>query len=420
MTTLTRFCGRLDLFGMRVSLTLAVGLMTFAAGVAIRAADIAEVERSLPGIADQKPEEVGENAQVVAIEDGGYMVPYEAKVPGFVATYHMTPIPGGTFMMGSPEDEEHRQDDEGPQFEVAIEPFWMGTYEVTWSEYMRFMDMYNLFKSLEQQGPVAEEDRVDAITIPTPLYVPSFTFALGDDPEHPAVTMTQYAARQYTMWLSKLTGRFYRLPTEAEWEYAARAGTTTAWSFGDDIEQLDDHAFHFGNAGDVYHHVGTLKPNPWGLHDMHGNVAELVMDQYVEDHYAQFAGEQVHYMDALVWPMEPDPIVVRGGSWKHKPEKTRTAYRWKTDDAAWKMMDPNRPLSPWWFTQNEGRATGFRIVRPLREPSEEMKLRFWGTRPKDIPDLVWMDVADRLRKGRGTQQALDAELLRKIKGEDGE
>ena len=157
----------------------------------------------------------------------GWLVPYEETIPGSDVTFQMVPVPGGTFLLGSPEDEVGRESTEGPQVEVAVSPFWMGAREVTWKEYKVFMSMLDLFTALESSGVrlVTEENEVDAVTAPSALYDPTTTFINGEEPQQPAVTMTQYSARQYTKWLTGLTGRFYRLPAEAEWEYACRAGT---------------------------------------------------------------------------------------------------------------------------------------------------------------------------------------------------
>ena len=138
------------------------------------------------------------------------------------------------------------------------------------------------------------------------------TFGMGKE-GYPAICMTQFAAKMYCKWLSAKTGHYYRLPTEAEWEYACRAGTNTAYSFGDDPAKLGDYAWYSDNSDEKYHKVGKKKPNPWGLYDMHGNVAEWCVDQYCPDRYKQLADKPVDNPVAGVTKAYPQ--VVRGGAW---------------------------------------------------------------------------------------------------------
>jgi hypothetical protein len=163
-----------------------------------------------PGISTTRPD----SGPHVALSDGTFMVPYTQKVDSTDIVFEMIPIPGGEFVMGSPDTETGRLADEGPQFTVVVEPFWMAKTELTWAEYKTFMKTYDIFKRLSRQGirKATSLDESDAITIPTPLYEPSHTFEHGDDNQQPAVTMTQYAAKQYTKWLSGLTTVQYRLP----------------------------------------------------------------------------------------------------------------------------------------------------------------------------------------------------------------
>ncbi len=297
------------------------------------------------------------------------MKPYAEIIEHTDITLDMVPIPGGSFMMGSPDSEQDRHDDEGPQHEVRLSPFWMGKYEVTWDQYDAWGEgIDQLRRKMLSIKQTPRDLVVDGVSKPTEPYT-DMSFGMGRE-NYPAICMTQHAARTFCKWLSAKTGRYYRLPTEAEWEYACRAGTTTAYSFGDDVADLEDHAWFFDNSEDQYQPVGQRKPNPWGLYDMHGNVAEWVLDQYVEDFYAK----NTQWTDPLAIPTTLYPRVVRGGGWDDDPEMLRSAVR-EGSDGEWKKQDPQVPRSIWYHT--DARGVGFRVVRPLMEPSAEEKAKKW-------------------------------------------
>jgi formylglycine-generating enzyme required for sulfatase activity len=338
----------------------------------------------------------------------GFMVPYRQTIPGTQVTFDMVPVPGGTFRMGSPPEEEGRSDAEGPQFTVMVPPFWMGRCEVTWAEYKEYMGLFSVFKDLQSRGLVtaAAREQADAITAPSRLYDPTFTFDKGDDGNLPAVSMSQYAAKQYTKWLSGITGDFYRLPSEAEWEYACRAGTDTAYHFGNDPAHLAEYGWCYDNSDDTPHPVGEKQPNPWGLHDMHGNVWEWVLDQMAADGYARFGGKTLTASEALAWPDKLYPRVLRGGSWEEDADKCRSAARLGSHDREWTDTDPNLPKSPWWFTDGPALAVGFRLVRPLTAPPPGERERFWEADHELIRDAV----QQRLDQGRGAAGPASPEL----------
>jgi formylglycine-generating enzyme required for sulfatase activity len=338
--------------------------------------------------------------------DAKSMKPYRESIPGSDVGFDLVPIPPGKFTMGSAASEKDRKDDEGPQVEVEIAPFWMERCEATWDEFAQFQQKLDLAARQQGAKKQASDDWADAVSRPTPPYVP-MDFGYGVH-GYPAICMTQFAARHYTKWLSMKTGRFYRLPTEAEWEYACRAGTTTAWSFGDDASKLGDYAWFFGNSADggagsagKTHPVGQKKPNPWGLFDMHGNVAEWVLDQYDARQYEKLATLAAAAKDSapgaatllgpVNWPTTEYPIGVRGGSWDDDPDRLRSAAR-RGSNKSWKVQDPQLPKSIWYFT--DAKFVGFRVVRPLREPSEEEKRKWWEPEVGAIAEIL-----DRQRHG---------------------
>src|SRR5699024_5072556 len=172
---------------------------------------------------------------------------------------------------------------------------------------------YELSSSTE---PISPE--VDAVTRPTKPYL-DMTFGMGKV-NHPALAMTQYSAIQFCKWIYARTGVFYRLPTEAEWEYAARAGSTTEYFFGDEHSQLTDYAWYIQNSEEKTHEVGQKKANPWGLYDIYGNVAEWTYDQYHES-YQTFAGKE--NVNPLAEPVTLYPHRVRGGSYLDEAQDLR-------------------------------------------------------------------------------------------------
>ena len=300
------------------------------------------------------------------------MKAYTNTITGTQVSYRMTPIKGGEFVMGSPATEVGSKPDEGPQHKVKIEPFWMGTCEITWSEYELFMyqDEERKFKKEIPTDPYVDKIS-DAVSRPTKPYV-EMSFGMGKD-EYPAISMTQHAANKYCEWLSAKTGEYYRLPTEAEWEYACRAGTTTKYSFGDDESQLGRYAWFEKNSDFKYQKVGRKMPNPWGLYDMHGNVAEWTLDGYEPNAYDQFSKSMA--VEPFVRGTKPYPHAVRGGSWDDSPEKLRSAAR-LFSDKSWKQQDPQLPKSIWYLT--DAQFLGFRVVRPLRIPTPEEMNKVWN------------------------------------------
>jgi formylglycine-generating enzyme required for sulfatase activity len=312
------------------------------------------------------------------------MKPYTELIEHSDGKIEMLPIKGGKFLMGSPASEKGRKDDEGPQHEVQVDPFWMAKCELTWDAYEVWMADLDVFTREVTGVPANARDKAAdkyQLTQPTKPYT-DMSFGMGKR-QYPAICMTQHSARIFCKWLSAKTGRYYRLPTEAEWEYACRAGTTTAYSFGDDPDKLGDYAWTMDNSEEKYQKVGQKKPNPWGLHDMHGNVAEWVLDQHTTDFYGKFAGKTA--VNPLAIPLTEYNRVVRGGSWDSDAAAARSAAR-NASHLDWKQQDPQLPQSIWYLTDALG--VGFRVVRPLVEPTaEEEKAKWDKSEPPQIDKI---------------------------------
>ena len=288
--------------------------------------------------------------------------PYSTTIPGSEVSFKMLPIQAGSFNMGSAETEKNRATDEGPQKMIELSAFWMGEKEVTHDEFLLFFNDESLVRNSE----------VDAVTRPTTQYI-DLSWGMGKQGGFPFNSMSQRTALMYCRWLYGKTGTFYRLPTEAEWEYACRAGTTTAYPFGDDSTAIGEYAWYAGNSENKYHKTGTKKPNAWGLYDMLGNVAEWTMDQYDEQAYTKLAEGAA---DPMMASTSRHPKAVRGGSFEDEADALRPAAR-RSWQAEWNKRDPQIPKSRWWLT--DAYFVGFRVVRPVKQPTPDEAAAFYKT-----------------------------------------
>ncbi|WP_126248476.1 formylglycine-generating enzyme family protein [Chitinophaga rhizosphaerae] len=283
---------------------------------------------------------------------------YDQKIEGTDVTIRMVPVKAGEFLLGSPASEKGRGADEGPQKKVKVDAFWMGAYEVTF-------DQYDLYADKDKdKAPLP-----DGMTRPSPPYI-DLTLGMGKAGGFPANSMSQYGALMYCRWLYNKTGVFFRLPTEAEWEYACRAGSKTAYPFGADASKLKEYAWTASNSEDKYHKVGELKPNAWGLYDMLGNVGEWTMDQYEPEAY-----KTVDAANPWLKPTDKTPRTVRGGNYMDDAAAARSAARLMSD-IAWNDRDPQIPKSKWWNA--DAPFVGFRIVRPVQQPTKEEAEKFFA------------------------------------------
>ncbi len=294
---------------------------------------------------------------------------YTQNIPGTDVTMDMVPVQGGTFTMGRASGEEGKAPHEGPQRQVNVGSFWMTSHEISWEQ-------YELFHMEVVEKEIAEEqlDRFgiepDAIVTPSPPWGDK-TFGMGRI-GYPAVSMTHYAAVVYAMWLTAKTGEFHRLPTEAEWEYACRGGIYQNYNLEGDASALDDHEWFRDNSENSYQEVASKKPNPLGLYDLKGNVAEWTMDEYHADYHDRLEGEITD--NPWFKPEVLYPRAVRGGTYRDPAVDIRCTHR-RGSDGHWSRNDPQIPRSMWWHT--DAPFVGFRLIRPKETPSREEMMEYW-------------------------------------------
>ena len=310
----------------------------------------------------------------------GWMVPYTQTIPGSDVAFEMVPIPAGEIELKIPGTAE--------RVSVAIEPLWIGKYEVTWSEYEQYMTEYRNFKVTTNPKIAAD---ATFVTAPTMLYSPGEVYAYSLTKEHPACTMTQFAARQYTKWLSLQLKERYRLPTEAEWMHACTAGDLRQKL---DPTELPKFAVCESDRTGP-NKVGTCKPNAWGLHDMLGNVAEWVIDGQPDGGKLRRGGKQSVF-NSIQSTSSRFGHWALGGSWSSRYDNCSVFAREVSSDEWW-SNDPSIPLSPWWLCGDPWLSIGFRIVRPLSEGTAEEWARYWEA----DSDELKRDLESTIQEGHG-------------------
>lgn len=309
-----------------------------------------------------------EPAKVEALEN------YTEKIPNSSVSFNMKAIPGGKFMMGSPGDEPFRNEDEGPVREVELSPFFMAEIEVTWDEYMAFyVQTATEGRSTDTEGlRTGMKSETDAISGATPPYgQPDQGWGMG---RRPAISYSFHAAQTYCKWLSQVTGKTYRMPTEAEWEYAARGGSQEPYFFpgdpkkfqrtgilskiaGNDTAVINTYVIYKENSANKTQLPESVSPNPYGLKNMLGNVAEFCSDWYAADAYSQTTGGTVRNPRG---PSSGEEHVIRGGYYLSPAGNVRSAARDYTRTADWLFTDPQMPKSIWWYS--DCFYVGFRVV----------------------------------------------------------
>ena len=274
-------------------------------------------------------------------------------------------IPAGTLEINSPLKELERAKVGATPRSIVVGAFWMSRCEMTWGLFNQFMrDDDALIKKLKAENRLKADDAlVLADRIQKPYTYKTVGEHEGFDSDSPVSFVSQITAQRFCQWLTIRTGRFYRLPTEAEWEYACRAGTATAFFFGDDPADLKTYAW-FGEKDGKPHRVGQKKANPWGLYDMYGNVAEWTLDGWSEDYALPTNGTAKNSWTKRLPDM--DRGAIRGGDYASEAVDCRSVWRYGLDD--WRIWATEFAWGYFYgaATDDSKRiwGVGFRIVSP--------------------------------------------------------
>jgi formylglycine-generating enzyme required for sulfatase activity len=242
----------------------------------------------------------------------------------------------------------------------------MSKHEVTADLFYEWYDAFRSKDFHETPQPELTESRFKGLSSPPKLFMMPDPVRGNEPPgDVPATGLTQYGAQEFCRWFSLRSGRPYRLPTEVEWEYAARAGTTTDWHFGNDKSKLGEYAWFGEKFADGSHQVGKKRPNPWGLCDMYGNASEWVLDGWSDEFGRQFkSGEADPWVRRKAGQQGG---VIRGGDWTTPAAGTRSASRRRRDDTGGRSWHYGWQ---WYDFSEEGRRIGFRLVSPAKPESD--------------------------------------------------